>query len=121
MTPEERAAYIGAQIAGRTLTFSRGGINFRVTNGTVSGPAVRVEVTAWTGAGGNRVDLPVGDGVFVFVNPPLMVPDGGTETITDPHGEQITRPSFVRDDINAAKQIVYDAVTTCARSLGWTP
>lgn len=121
MTPEERAAYIGSQFPANGIQYSFKGIVFRVDDCVVTGPMVQVNVAAWTGAGGNRVDLPLGDGVFRFVNPPLMVPDGGTEVTTDPHGHQFTRATYSRDDLAAAQQIVYDAVVNCATRNGWTP
>jgi hypothetical protein len=113
MTPEERAAAIGAQFPANGIQYSYSGIVFDVTACTVSGPVVQVHVTAWTGKGANKVFLPLGDGWFRFVNPPLMVPDGGF----DAEG----RKTFSRDDLAAAQQIVYDAVTGCARRNGWTP
>ena len=113
MTPEERAVAIAAAMGTKTVTYTFSGITFRVSNASAAGPVITVTVAAWTGAGANRVDLPVGDGIFRFVNPPLMVPNGGF----DPEG----RATFTRDDLTAAKQIVYDAVTACARRLGWTP
>jgi len=121
MTPEERAAYIGAQFPVNGITYTYEGIRFNVQNCVVTGPMVQVDITAWTGSGGNRRDLPLGDGVFRFVNPPLMVADSGTEVITDHRGEQFTRKTFVRNDLLAAQQMVYDAVVACATRLGWTP
>ena len=112
MTPEERAAAIGAQFPAGGIQYSYLGIVFAVSGCVVSGPAVTVTIAAWTGAGHNRVTLPT-DNPYVFVNPPLKVPDGGT----DAGGS----PTFSRSDLAAAQQIVYDAVTAAARRLGWTP
>jgi hypothetical protein len=117
MTPEERAAAIGAAIGTKTVTYSFEGVTYRVSAATVSGPTVTVTISAWTGAGGNRRDLPLGDGIFRFVNPPLMVPDGGT--VIDDKGNP--HPSFSRDDLAAAQRIVADAVIACATRNGWTP
>lgn len=118
MTPEERAAAIATAIGNKSITLSvngaYGSVSIRVLAGTTAiGPMVRCSITAWTGAGGNRVDLPLGDGIFQFVNPPLAVPDGGT----DPEGNK----TFTRDDLAAARAMVYDAVTGCALRNGWTP
>jgi hypothetical protein len=113
MTPEERAAAIGAAIGTKTVTYSFEGVTYRVSGATVTGPTVQVTIAAWTGAGGNRRDLPLGDGVFRFVNPPLMVPDGGT----DAQGHK----TYSRDDLAAAQRIVADAVIACATRNGWTP
>ena len=121
MTPEERAAYIGAQFPANGIQYTYLGIVFDVTGCVVTGPTVQVNVVAWMGKGANKVFLPLGDGIFRFVNPPLMVPDGGTEVVTPPHGDPYTLPTFTRNDLIAAQQIVYDAVVACARSLGWTP
>lgn len=113
MTPEERAAAIGAALGSKTITFSHLGVTFRVSGAAITGNAISLLISAWTGAGGNRVNLPVGDGQFVFVNPPLAVPDGGF----DVDG----RPTYARSDLAAAKQMVYDAVTGYALRHGWTP
>ena len=121
MTPEERAAYIGAQFPANGITYTYQGIVFAVSGCVVSGPTVQVSVLAWTGTGKNKVFLPLGDGIFRFVTPPLMVLDGGTEVVTPPHGHPYTRATFSRNDLAAAQQIVYDAVTACARAHGWTP
>jgi hypothetical protein len=121
MTPEERAAFIGAQFPANGITYTYLGILFAVSGCVVTGPAVQVSVIASTGKGANKVYLPLGDGIFRFVNPPLMVPDGGTEVVTPPHGDPYTLPTFTRDDLAAAQAIVYDAVTACARTHGWTP
>ena len=51
----------------------------------------------------------------------VLLNSGGTEVITPPRGQPYTRPTFSRNDLAAAKQIVYDAVTACARRNGWTP
>lgn len=126
MTPEEKAAAIGAAIGDKTITYSYQGITFRVSNCIVTGPAVQITVAAWTGAGGNRVDLPT-DNPYIFVNPPVLVPDGGTTAISVPNpgrgGGNINKTvaSFTRNDVAAAQQIVYDAVTAVAKRLGWTP
>jgi len=120
MTPEERAAYIGARFPANGIQYSFGGIVFAVSGCVVTGPTVQVNVVAWTGTGKNKVYLPLDDGIFQFVNPPLMVPDGGTEVVTDPSGNPHTRATFARNDLAAAQQIVYDAVVGCAVALGWT-
>lgn len=124
MTPEERAAAIATAFGTGTRTYTYLGIHFQISGVSASGPAVRCTVLAWTGAGGNRVDLPTDD-EYVFVNPPLMVPDGGTTTIPDPmdrkHIRTITVPTFTRNDLVAAQQMVYDAVTGYAMRHGWTP
>lgn len=112
MTPEERAAAIGAQFPANGIQYSFNGIVFNVTNCRVQGPAVQVHVEAWTGAGQNKVYLPLDDGEFRFVNPPLMVADG-----LDGQGNK----TYARNDLAAAQQIIYDAVTACATRLGWTP
>jgi hypothetical protein len=121
MTPEEKAAAIGAQFPVNGIQYSFGGIVFNVTNCVVTGPAVQVHVEAWTGAGQKKVYLPLDDGIFIFVNPPLMVPDGGSTTVTDPKGRPLAVRTYTRDDLVAAQTIVYDAVTGCAKRLGWTP
>lgn len=120
MTPEERAAYIGAQFPANGIQYTYQGIVFDVTNCVVTGSTVQVDVVAWTGKGANKVFLPVDDH-YRFVNPPLMVPDGGTQVITDPQGNQHTVMTFTRDDLAAAQQIIYDAVTAYALRHGWTP
>jgi hypothetical protein len=119
MTPEERAAAIGAQFPANGIQYTYQGIIFDVTNCVVSGPAVSVNVVAWTGKGNNKVFLPAYN-PYIFVNPPLSVPDGGTQVVIGPHGSH-TVSTFTRDDLAAAQQIVYDAVTSVAIRLGWTP
>ena len=121
MTPGERAAAIGIAMGSKTVTYTFRGITFRVGAASVAGGTVTVTIAAWTGAGANRVNLPLGDGVFNFVNPPLMAPDGGTEIVTPPKGLPYTRPTFTRNDLAAAQLMVYNDVTACARRLGWTP
>jgi hypothetical protein len=111
MTPEEKAAAIGSQFPAGGIQYSYQGIVFHVFGCEVIGPMVRVSIVAWTGAGQNRAYLPLGDGIFQFVNPPLTVPDG-----FDQHG----RPTgFSRNDLAAAQQMVYDGVTGCATTNGW--
>jgi hypothetical protein len=120
MTPEERATAIGAQFPVNGIQYTYLGIVFAVSNCVVTGPTVWVTVSAWTGTGKNRVYLPVDDR-YGFTNPPLMVPDGGTQVITDPRGNPITVKTYTRSDLAAAQQMVYDAVTGYARAHGWVP
>lgn len=113
MTPEERVAAIVAIIGGKTLNFSQSGVNFSVSNvhALASYPSCLVySAEAWTGKGANKAFLPV-DTEYHIVNPPLQVPDGGF----DAKG----RKTFVRNDLAAAKVMVYDQVTDYARAHGW--
>ena len=130
MTPEERAAAIAAQFPANGIQYTYLGIVFAVAGCRASGPTVGLALTAWTGQGAHRVYLPIPayDTVlgglacnFLFTNPPLMVPDGGTEVVTPPHGDPYTRPTFARDDLAAAQSIVHSAVTGYALRHGWTP
>jgi hypothetical protein len=113
MTPEERAAAIGAQFPANGIQYTFEAIVYSVTGCVVTGPVVKVDIVAWTGKGAHKLYLPLGDGVFRFVNPPLMPPDGGF----DAEGHR----TFTRDDLAAAQRIVADAVIACATRNGWTP
>jgi len=120
MTPEEKAAAIAAAFGTGTRSYTYLGIHFQISGVFASGPAVTCTVAAWTGSGAKRVNLPT-DNPYTFVNPPLMVPDGGTRVVTDPDGISQTVDTFTRNDLAAAQQIVYDVVTAVAKCLGWTP
>lgn len=116
MTPQERAAAIHSATGVGPFSFSLNGINFSVQNvQAIDNRVICSGVTAWTGTGSKRVYLPV-DNPYIFVNPPLLIPDGGT-TIDPTTG--LTVATFTRNDLAAAKQILYDAVTNVARRLGW--
>jgi hypothetical protein len=120
VTPEERAIAIATAFGPGTRDYTYLGIHFQVGNVSASGSAVIATIAAWTGSGGNRVDLPT-DNPYVFVNPPLSVPDGGTTITNDPHGNPHTVATFTRNDLVAAQQMVYDTVTMVAKRLGWIP
>jgi len=118
MTPEERAAAIYAAFPANGIQYSYNGIVFNLSPMTLNGAAVTVTISAWTGAGNNKAFLPT-DNPYTFVNPPLMVPDGGETTVAGPRGKPLTIKTYTRNDLAAAQQIVYDAVTTVATRLGW--
>lgn len=120
MTPEERAAAIGAQFPPSGIQYTYQGIVFAVSNCRVVGPTVWVDIIAWTGTGKNKVYLPVDDH-YGFTNPPLGVPDGGTRDVLGPDGRHYTVATFTRNDLAAAQSIVYDRVTWYALRHGWTP
>lgn len=103
MTPPEKAAAIAAAVGSRQVTLSVSGVSIEVTGCLAYGPAVYLTVVAaWTGAGANRVYLPL-DNPYIFVNPPLSADGGAT-----------------RNDLAAARQMVYESVTSAARRMGWT-
>lgn len=106
MTPEERAAAIAAAVGPNPIQYTFNGIVFNVSDCHAVGSAVYVTVSAWTGTGAKKSYLPV-DNPYIFVNPPLQVPDG--------------QGGYARNDIAAAQQIVYDTVVAVAQRMGWTP
>lgn len=116
MTPEQRAVAISAIIGNKTLTYAYKGVTFQLSGITLSGDTVWATVSAWTGTGASKVFLPV-DNPYGFKNPPLMTQSGTQQVVIG--GVTYTVPAFVRDDLTAAKEIVYQTVTQVARSHGW--
>ena len=113
MTAEEKVAAIVAALGGRTVSFGLNGVNIVVSDiGAMPGApqCLRYTATASTGAGKNKVQLPV-DTDYVICNPPLQVPDGGYD--------EKGRKTYLRNDVAALKQIVYDQITGYARAHGW--
>lgn len=126
-TAEERAAAHLARLlqvgvgARKRVTFALGGVTFVIEDPylTPDGKGIGVTLSASTGTGPSRVDLPT-DNPYQFFNPPLGVV---TQQATyDANGNEIT-PRVVdsSDVLNAAKEMVYEAVTLRAKQLGWTP
>lgn len=83
----------------RPFSFTKDGVTIDVHDVRFGNPFLVVEVSAHDANG----DLPVSN-PYMFANPPVLVPDGSF---------------FRRDEREALKQIVYDAVVGWARSNGW--
>lgn len=77
------------------------------------GTGLVATLSAWTGQGATAAYLPV-DNPYIVVNPPVYVPDGGTELI---EGEE--HPTFRADPLAAYKRALELSVIGRARQLGW--
>ena len=99
----------------RRFSWTDQGISFTASDPTLVGDVLSCVVEASDGNG----PLPV-DNRYQWVNPPLMVPDGG-QAWAFQQGAPVLVTTFKRDDIPALKAIVYDAVTGYALRHGWTP
>lgn len=97
----------------RTFSWSDRGISFTASDPTLTGDVLGCAITASDSLG----PLPVDDR-YQWVNPPLMVPDGGQAWVLR-DGAPVLVPTYKRDEVPALKAIVYDAVTAYARAHGW--
>ncbi len=97
MDANGRAKKSAALVAVGSVGWTVNDYSILVTNSRLEGEMLRLKVIAIHK--GVRVDL--GDGIFLYQNPPTMVPDG---------------PILREDPESALKQIVYETVLLRARS-----
>lgn len=100
----------------RRLRWTDRGISFEATNPylTPDGNGIGATITAEDVNGPLPTDNP-----YQFFNPPLGIVT--QDAVFDENGNVITpRVIDTSEVINAAKAMVYDAVTLRARQLGWT-
>lgn len=112
-----KAKAIADAIPNKKLTFSRGGIVYDVRGWDVDDDGV---LSVTISARDSRGPIPT-DTLYRFVNPPVRVPDGTERDETDAAGETRKVKNFKEDELEAARQIVIEAVRTYATSKGWTP
>lgn len=119
MTPEERTAVHFERYLelGGNVKFSMGGIDFVVSNPYVMPDARGIGVSI---RASDTFGLLPTDNPYEFVNPPIAVVT--QHAVYDQDGNLVT-PRVIDSSnvINAAKQMVYDAVTLRAKQLGWMP
>lgn len=100
-----KALRLAEQASSRLPISWRLGVGARATDITVSaasydGEALRLRVAAKTRAGVERADE------VVVVNPPILVPDGGTRVNED--GDVV--PTYREDVVGAIRSVVEDVV-----------
>lgn len=96
--------------------FQYQGVQITILDGPkLAGDLVAVTVSARQG----RTLLPV-DNPYLFVNPPILVPDGTYREVVDPATEQVYQVPNHKENLTAALQaMIGDAVLATARRRGW--
>lgn len=100
------------QFGGRTWTvvFTRKPALVRDTGGEVVG------VEVWIRLLRGVAEVPI-DGHLRFINPPVLVPDGGSEAATDEDGAARQRPTYTENPLAALRDIVLDEVRRQVQAL----
>lgn len=120
MSAAEQVAAIDLALAGnRPLIWRQDNVTFRADAIEIvaNGEGISAIVTAWTGNGADAAPLPV-DNPVILVNPPVMVPDGGTTIEAGPDGP-VTVPTARFDPLAAYEDSLAITVLQVARDLGW--
>lgn len=112
---EELVSRLAAQVVRYTYTYNGVDIKIESAPEFVNG-CLSVNVSASTGSGKNKVQLPV-DNPYLFFNPPILIVT--TPPVFGPDGHVLTGSVHTENPLEALKTMLGDAVLLQARRMGW--
>jgi hypothetical protein len=93
----------------KKYTFTYNDLKITVWNPVASGTSLRVDVSATSPD--ETISYNLGDGIFLFTNPLIHIPDGTSNEI-EINSKIVTVPNYKEDLLGAIKLMIYETVHT---------